>query len=108
MIVSLHEGRKGSLPPCKAAAILGSPVEGERTGGSRCGERSAVTASQLLPRNFHLEPVGEILVIVGSISGPVGIGGTVTTSGETLCCDNRRLIGTPLIVIARQSQKNRD
>ena len=30
------------------------------------------------------------------------------TSGETLCRDNRRLIGTPLIVIARQSQKNRD
>ena len=29
-------------------------------------------------------------------------------SGETLCYDNRRLIGTPLIVIARQSQKNRD
>ena len=33
---------------------------------------------------------------------------TVLTSGETLCCDNRRLIGTPLIVIARQSQKNHD
>ena len=33
---------------------------------------------------------------------------TIVTSGETLCCDNRRLIGTPLIVIARQSQKNRD
>ena len=30
------------------------------------------------------------------------------TSGETLCCDNRQLIGTPLIVFARQSQKNRD
>ena len=33
---------------------------------------------------------------------------SMITSGETLCCDNRRLIGTPLIVIARQSQKNRD
>ena len=32
----------------------------------------------------------------------------VSISGETLCYDNRRLIGTPLIVIARQSQKNRD
>ena len=32
----------------------------------------------------------------------------ITISGETLCCDNRQLIGTPLIVIARQSQKNRD
>ena len=31
-----------------------------------------------------------------------------STSGETLCCDNRQLIGTPLIVIARQSQQNRD
>ena len=30
------------------------------------------------------------------------------TSGETLCRDNRRLIGTPLTVIARQSQKNRE
>ena len=79
MVVSLHQGRKGSLPPCKAAAILGSPVEGESPGGSRCGERSAVTASQLLPRNVHLEPVGEILVVVGSVSGPVGIGGTGTT-----------------------------
>ena len=28
--------------------------------------------------------------------------------GGTLCCDNRRLIGTPLIVIAWQSQKNHD
>ena len=33
---------------------------------------------------------------------------SIITSGEALCCDNRRLIGTPLIVIARQSQKNRD
>ena len=33
---------------------------------------------------------------------------SIITSGEALCCDNRRLIGTSLIVIARQSQKNRD
>ena len=32
----------------------------------------------------------------------------IVSSGETLCRDNRRLIGTPIIVIARRSQKNRD
>ena len=33
---------------------------------------------------------------------------SVYTSGETLCRDNWRLIGTPLIVIAWYSQKNGD
>ena len=32
----------------------------------------------------------------------------ILISGGTLCRNNRRLIGTPLIVIARQYQKNRD
>ena len=36
------------------------------------------------------------------------LGFWVVISGDTLCRDNRRLIGTPLIVIAWQSQKNRD
>ena len=33
---------------------------------------------------------------------------SVSSSGGTLCRDKRRLIGPPIIVIARRSQKNRD
>ena len=32
----------------------------------------------------------------------------VTNSGDTLLRDNCQLIGMPLIVLARQAQKNRD
>ena len=36
------------------------------------------------------------------------LGKGVDTSGDTLLRDNCQLIGMPLIVLARQAQKNRD
>ena len=74
-------------------------------------------------QSFHLEIRGEIekLFLWFSVLISIFVGIDTDTllhefmmlldvvfSGGTLCRDNRRLIGTPLIIIALQSQKNRD
>ena len=66
--------------------------------------------TQPLPATIlHQKPLLILLALTNSqFSSQAGIYKSTFNSGETLCRYNRRLIGTPLIVIAQQSQKYRD
>ena len=66
--------------------------------------------TQPLPATIlHQKPLLILLALTNSqFSSQAGIYKSTFNSGETLCLDNRRLIDTPLIVIALQSQKNHD
>ena len=61
--------------------------------------------TQPLPATIlHQKPLLILLALTNSqFSSQAGIYKSTFNSGETLCLDNRRLIDTPLIVIARQS-----